>query len=123
MLFSLNLGDSVTLTLAPKAEYLFTVISSSSGTAYGDGLFLGGGVNLQIRPSHSFAITPGFDWQRLVSNSIPETFFSIGIGLSFGAMPDYGPDMTSKPTMMPPPPGSAPPPPPSGSAPTAPPGY
>ena len=66
-----------------------------------DGLFIGGGANLNVRISDRFAITPGFEWQTLVTDTEGGNVSLIvfGVGFSFGAMPDYAPQMGVEPTM------------------------
>lgn len=106
ILASLNIGDAVTLTLAPKASYLLLFGDNDSLV---DGFFLGGGANIQIRIADAVAFTPGFDYQRLMgTDETGLAFFSVGIGLSFGAFPTYG--TQAAPTIQP-------------AAPTTPPGY
>lgn len=136
ILISLNFGQSVTLTLAPKASYLLVLAGDAGGDEFLlDGLFLGGGANFQFRAGKSVAITPGFDWQTLVTEADGRlSFFSFGLGVSFGGMPQFGeqqmaalPPGQGGPGYAPAPGGGAPPPgggaPPPGAPPPPPPGY
>ncbi len=147
-LASLNLGQMATLTLGPRVTYMLTTASIDTDSYYADGLLVGGMINFQIRPTPTFAITPGVDLQRLIrvngtSGDSGFWFVSFGIGFSFGGGADYGlgtqnqpppPPMPVQPQPQPQPqPVYGAPPPPVGAGvqiqvapgapPTPPPGY
>jgi hypothetical protein len=87
ILMSVNLGD-FTATFAPRFSYLLLFSSSRSIV---DGLFGGGGVSVEYRVSDVVSIVAGFDYQLLVLSAAAASanFFSAGLGISFGAQPDY----------------------------------
>lgn len=87
ILMSVNLGD-LTATFAPRFSYLLLFSSSRSIV---DGLFGGGGVSVEYRVSDVVSIVAGFDYQVLLLSATEASanFFSAGLGVSFGAQPDY----------------------------------
>lgn len=107
ILFSLNFSDMMTLTLYPKVAY-WAVYDKDIETG-AEGVFFGGGGNFQIRVSEKFAITPGFEFMRIVSATDDQesvTFLNFGVGFNFGSFPSFG---APEPTMQPQPaPGVAP---------------
>ena len=106
IMFGLNFGESMTLVLYPKGTYalLFADYDADEEVATVDGLFIGGGAALQLRISDGFAITPGFEWQTLVTDTEDGSVSLIvfGIGFSFGAMQDHSSGVPSDPGMVPP---------------------
>lgn len=92
ILASLNFGENVTLTFAPKVSYAFIVASDGSSTDSADGFFVGGALSLQFRIGESFAITPAFEWLEAVDPGAYTRFaiLNFALGFSFGGRPVYG---------------------------------
>lgn len=92
VLFSINFGRQVTLTLAPKASWGIVWSDFDRGS---DGLLVGGFASLQIRFNENIGITPAFELQRYIAGSSEFDnpsfqFFTFGLAVHFGGSPDYG---------------------------------
>lgn len=113
ILFSLNFGEMMTLTLYPKASYWVVFDDEYDNAA--SGFFAGAGMNFQIRISDRFAIAPGFEWTKALAG-LEEgeslTFFNFGVGFSFGSFPEYGEPEVAPPTYVTPVQDTSAPPPP-----------
>jgi hypothetical protein len=108
VLFSLNLGDTITFTIAPLPSYMFLTAGDSSN--FFDGFFMGASGSLQIRASEDFGIAIGAEYSGWVAGDgdvdpLGFGFFSFGVGLLLGAQPDYGREPEQ---VAPPPPPVAP---------------
>jgi len=114
-LVSFNFGQVMTFTFIPKASYMVPVFEFVSGFAE-DGLLVGGGLNVQIRFTDHFALTPTFEWQRRVyspSGGPDYDLFIVGLAVTTGVLPDYEPppkqDAPSHRSEVAPPSSAAPP--------------
>lgn len=90
VLFGINLGESFSIYLGPRATWVF--VFTKGETTVASGFAVGGTVGFRISPSRSFSLYPEITWFRSLDADANGSLATVGIGFSFGSgQPDYGP--------------------------------
>jgi hypothetical protein len=93
VLLGINLSDKFSIVLSPGVAYALATTSITTGDTYAQatgstGLMVRGSLGVEYRFSKKFALHPEGTVLRGFGDTEP-LLYLIGIGINFGAMPDY----------------------------------
>lgn len=94
VLFGINAGEALTITLGPRVTWLFVPVGADEATdqIFPGGVTVGGSVGVRIQAGPRFAIYPEMTWLHALKDRESGELVTLGLGFSFGAgHPDYGP--------------------------------
>jgi hypothetical protein len=94
VLFGLNAGEGLTITLGPRATWLFVPLGAEDATdqIFAGGLTVGGSLGFRIQLGPRLAVYPEMTWLHALKDQESGELVTLGLGFSFGSgHPDYGP--------------------------------
>jgi hypothetical protein len=93
ILLGVNLSEALSIVLSPGIAYALATTSITTGDTYAQatgssGFMVRGGLGVDIRFSKKFALHPEVTILKGFGDTEP-LLYLIGVGVNFGAMPDY----------------------------------